>query len=94
MGKRPIPKPFVRLRRRTFLLTFNVAILALGVPVLVQAFNAVTVSGFPLGFCSWAFFSSCSSYARTGSRTPIAMRARAGFGGIEGHDNGRRQGGR
>ncbi len=50
MGKRPIPKPFVRLRRRTFLLTFNVAILALGVPVLVQAFNAVTVSGFPLGF--------------------------------------------
>ena len=50
MGKRPIPKPFVRLRRRTFLLTFNVAIFALGVPVLVQAFNAVTVSGFPLGF--------------------------------------------
>ena len=50
MGKRPIPKPFVRLRRRTFLLTFNVAILALGVPVLVQAFNAVTVAGFPLGF--------------------------------------------
>jgi len=31
-------------------MTFNVAILALGVPVLVQAFNAVTVSGFPLGF--------------------------------------------